>query len=195
MFIVLEGLDRSGKTTQVQALVDYFNNVEKKPTIQWQYPDRSTVIGKLINQFLQGDVKMDARSIFLLFSANRWELQEKLEDILESGTNVICDRYTHSGIAYGYANGLPLPWCFSVDDGLIVPDLVMFMDADPEQLRKRSEFGSEVFEQTAFQKKVNEMYMMFVNNKHNWIKIDASKPREMVTLDIIHNIKSHSLIL
>ncbi|KAJ3472059.1 hypothetical protein NLG97_g11323 [Lecanicillium saksenae] len=71
-FIVLEGLDRSGKTTQVKLLEQKFID-QGKPVKLMRFPDRTTQIGQMIDSYLRSAVPMDDHAIHLLFSANRWE--------------------------------------------------------------------------------------------------------------------------
>lgn len=95
--IVIEGLDRAGKSTQV-------NRISQQifaKTIK--FPERSTPIGKMIDSYLGKLSEMDDRSIHLLFSANRWEKVEDILTSLNNGQHVICDRYAFSGIAYSCA--------------------------------------------------------------------------------------------
>lgn len=70
--VVLEGLDRSGKTTQVKLLEQRFVEEGKRVKVM-RFPDRSTPIGQMIDSYLKSDVDMDDHVIHLLFSANRWE--------------------------------------------------------------------------------------------------------------------------
>lgn len=83
-FIVFEGLDRSGKTTQVDRLckkseqdgpvrLQKFPGELSSPLPELNPADRSTSIGKMIDAYLQSKADMDDRAIHLLFSANRWE--------------------------------------------------------------------------------------------------------------------------
>ncbi|KAH7318111.1 thymidylate kinase-domain-containing protein [Stachybotrys elegans] len=71
-FIVLEGLDRSGKTTQVKLLEQRFVE-EGRPVKMMRFPDRSTTIGQMIDGYLKSEVEMEDHVIHLIFSANRWE--------------------------------------------------------------------------------------------------------------------------
>ena len=77
----------------------------------------------------------------LLFSANRWENMSKISKVLESGTSIVCDRYWYSGVAYSMAKGMNGEWCSWPDKGLIQPDLVIYLKADPEVLSKRAQYG------------------------------------------------------
>lgn len=56
---------------------------------------------------------------------------EKVNDHLEKGITIICDRYWYSGVAYSAAKGLDLDWCINSDKGLIEPDLIIYLKADP----------------------------------------------------------------
>lgn len=70
--IVLEGLDRSGKTSQSNRLVTFLK--EKGLSVElWRFPDRSTSTGQMISAYLANESQLDDRAIHLLFSANRWE--------------------------------------------------------------------------------------------------------------------------
>jgi dTMP kinase len=91
---------------------------------------------------------VDDRAIHLLFSANRWESAPKLASTLASGTNIVCDRYAYSGVAFTSAKveedrssmsggELTLEWCMGPDCGLPAPDCVIFLDLDQEEAEKR----------------------------------------------------------
>lgn len=70
--IVLEGLDRCGKTSQSSKLVSHLE--EKGFSVEsWRFPDRTTSVGEMISAYLSNKSHLDDRAIHLLFSANRWE--------------------------------------------------------------------------------------------------------------------------
>ena len=69
---------------------------------------------------------MGPEAVHILFSMNRWEEKNQILDMLNSGTNVICDRYAFSGVAYSLAEGLNFEWCKGADSQLIQPDLTIF---------------------------------------------------------------------
>ena len=70
--IVLEGLDRSGKTSQSSRLLSYLEGLGHSTEL-WRFPDRSTSVGQMISAYLSNKSHLDDRTIHLLFSANRWE--------------------------------------------------------------------------------------------------------------------------
>ena len=100
--IVFEGCDRSGKTTQVKKLVEKLNR-EGKSAKMMRFPDRTTGIGSIINSYLTCAKELDDHAVHLLFSANRWELEQEILKTLQEGTNVIIDRYAYSGVAFSAA--------------------------------------------------------------------------------------------
>lgn len=86
-FFLFEGLDRSGKSTQVSLLTQYL--AERSKVEQIRFPDRTTVIGGLINNYLQSTQELNDCSIHLLFSANRWERSAAVEKQLKEGVNLV----------------------------------------------------------------------------------------------------------
>ena len=97
--IVLEGCDRSGKTTVCKRLINHLNDThqllknDQKPAKMMRFPDRDTAIGQEINKYLKGTQELDDHVIHLLFAANRWELVKDMKKALEAGQNIIVDRY------------------------------------------------------------------------------------------------------
>jgi dTMP kinase len=130
--IVLEGLDRSGKSSVVSYLCEWLSQERKGKTVGMSFPDRTTPIGKMIDEFLRHhDCELSNEAVHLLFSANRWEKTKVMEDTLAAGTSIICDRYWYSGVAYSMAKGLQKEWCTWPDKGLLEPDLVIYLQATP----------------------------------------------------------------
>lgn len=191
MFIVFEGCDRSGKSTQVDLLKQYF----KKSNLKFEhfiFPDRTTIIGKCINKFLSKELTLNAHSIHMLFAANRWEIKSQLENCLYSGTNIIVDRYAFSGIVYSSAKHIPdmsLNWCINPDCGIPQPDLIIFMDIKPSICSNRAEFGNEVYETNAFQQEVYQQFKLLFKGYANILNVDASQ-----SIDAIHNVIKHTVM-
>lgn len=139
--------------------------------------DRSTVIGQQINQYLKSESDVEDHCIHLLFSANRWEARNEILRDLNDGTTIICDRYFASGVAFSAAKGYDLEWCLAPDRGLPAPDVVLFLDLNPEEQKRRGGFGGERYEVSLFQDKVRTKFLELIQVMQtiNWIKIDANQ--------------------
>lgn len=107
--IVFEGCDRSGKSSQCQRqFAKLSERIKCKKLVfpgifLFNTADRTTIIGQMINQYLQGSCELDDHVIHLLFSANRWEVAKNIEKLLNEGITLIVDRYLYSGIAFSAA--------------------------------------------------------------------------------------------
>lgn len=191
MFIVFEGCDRSGKSTQVDLLKQYF----KKSNLKFEhfiFPNRTTIIGKCINKFLSKELTLNAHSIHMLFAANRWEMKSELENCLYCGSNIVVDRYAFSGIVYSSAkhiSDMSLNWCIYPDCGIPQPDLIIFMDIKPSICSNRAEFGNEVYETNAFQQEVYQQFKLLFKGYANILNVDASQ-----SIDAIHNVIKHTVM-
>lgn len=176
--ILVEGLDRSGKSTQVQNLHESIHNSKVL-----KFPDRSTKVGQIINEYLTTDISLPDQTIHLLFSANRWELYQQILTDLNNGITIILDRYIYSGIAYSLAklhlanisNEMAnVEWLYGPDKGLPKPDLTMFLTLDLDEIDKRANFGAERYEKRKFQEIV----------KANFLKLLDVPDESIVLLDV-----------
>lgn len=181
--IVLEGCDRSGKTTQSTKLVEALNQLNI-PARKISFPDRSTPIGSIINDYLSRKIELPDRSVHLLFSANRWELESEIRKQIESGITLIVDRYSYSGVVFTSAKQcIDFKWCCGPENGLPKPDLVMFLKLSCEEMVKRSGFGDERYENVEFQNKVDKNYDRFTNE--NFIQINAAQDIPTLTNNLL----------
>uniref|UniRef100_A0A668ULH2 dTMP kinase n=1 Tax=Oreochromis aureus TaxID=47969 RepID=A0A668ULH2_OREAU len=101
--IVLEGVDRAGKTTQCSKLVQALQQ-SGRPAEMMRFPDRTTTIGQLIGAYLENKSDLEDHTVHLLFSANRWEMVPLMKKKLEQGITLVVDRYAFSGVAFTSAN-------------------------------------------------------------------------------------------
>ena len=167
LLIVLEGNDRVGKTTQALKIVQWFKGQQKQAEMI-RFPDRNTPIGKLIDGYCKKDIKMNDHVIHLLFTANRWERFEEMQEKINAGINLVVDRYSYSGVAYSAAkDGMKFDWCFAPESGLLRPDCILFLSSDIETLEKRGDFGDEVYENCDFQTKVRQTYARMRDSSWN----------------------------
>ncbi|KAI7487219.1 thymidylate kinase [Hortaea werneckii] len=159
-FIALEGLDRSGKSTQCSRLVTHLRN-ENHQVEHLRFPDRTTPTGQIIASYLTGSVQLDDRAIHLLFSANRWEKAKQIGSLIENGVDVVCDRYYYSGCVYTAAKGIEgmdLDWCRNPETGLPRPDVCIFLDVSAEVAEQRGGFGGERYEKAEMQARVRSLF-------------------------------------
>jgi dTMP kinase len=94
-FILFEGIDKSGKTSTAKCFVTKLPNSE-----YIKFPDRTTEIGKIIDNCLRKKEKLPEAALKMLFIANRFELKSFIEKKLDEGINIVCDRYYLSNIVY-----------------------------------------------------------------------------------------------
>ena len=177
MFIVFEGIDRCGKTTQSKLLHGAIDN-----SVLMRFPNRTSAIGQMINGYLTRGEEISDAVIHLLFAANRWEARETIQRHLDAGTTVVCDRYSPSGIAYGSLRDLNMDWIEHVERGLPEPDVVVYLDLSPERAAERGDYGAERYEMLETQTKVHEAYLKLRSS--NWVVIDADRPAEEIAADI-----------
>ena len=135
-FIAFEGIDGSGKSTQVRLLSDRLRK-EDIPFYATMEPTDSP-IGSLIHQIMTGRVKTDNKVIAALFAADR--LDHLLNDVngivekINNGMNVIMDRYYFSSYAYQSVD-VPMDWVIHANEqssAILRPTVNIFIDIDPD---------------------------------------------------------------
>lgn len=180
LFIVFEGIDRSGKTTLSSRLLEHISKTNPN-CILIRFPCRTNITGTIINSVLTNKVDLPDETMHLLFSANRWEESNRIERFLNNNGIVISDRYYDSGIVYSIAKGLDEDWCKQSDKGLPEPDFKFFIDIEPTDVIDRDGYGDEKYETIEFQKKVYDTYKRSiiksssVHDDDDWILLDGKK--------------------
>jgi len=184
MIIVIEGGDQAGKLTQ-STLLEKALKKRKIKTKLFHFPDYETPIGKEIRKYLDGKRKFPPQVIHCLLAANRWE---KLQEILaaqEKNSVLIMNRYYHSNLVYGLANGMNQKWLESLDEGLPKADLVILLDVTQKESFRRQKTHRDKFEKNEeFLIKISKIYRITAKKKH-WKIIDASKSKDEVHLEIM----------
>ncbi|ODQ65689.1 thymidylate kinase [Nadsonia fulvescens var. elongata DSM 6958] len=172
LLILIEGLDRSGKSTQCDLLQSHLNSTTQANL--YKFPDRSsaTATGSLLHSYLTNPtVQLPDEAVHLLFSANRWERQQDILADLTAGKCVILDRYVYSGISFTHAKSLSaagssgviasLDWCAAPDIGLPQPDLTIFLEVDEDTAARRGGYGAERYETKEIQTRVRQVFARF----------------------------------
>ena len=146
-FFALEGIDGSGKSTQLPLLARRLEEAGF-PCLQTREPTDGPV-GSLLRRVLTGQVTCDSRVAAPLFVADRLDHLLRPEDgllaVLEGGTTVLCDRYLFSSYAYQSVD-LSLDWVIGANRpcaDLLRPDATLFLDVEPELALARSGFNHQ----------------------------------------------------
>ena len=204
-FIAFEGIDGSGKSTQISMLMDrlkkegiYCYNT-KEPT--------DSPIGSLIHQILTGRLKTDNRVIAGLFVADRLDhLLNETDGILskiKEGTTVITDRYYFSSYAY-HSVDMPMEWVIRANEqssAILRPTVTIFIDVTPEIAIERivkNRFHQELFEKRSRLEKVRENYLKafdLLKNEEKYVIIDGNQPPEKVAEAVWDTVREFCLRL
>lgn len=146
MFITFEGIDGSGKSTQIQLLKEMLE--KRNHVVTTLREPGGNILSEQIRQLLlDSREQVDPRCELLLFTAARAQLVSSvIRPALEAGKIVICDRYIDSSVAYqGYGRGLSIESIESINDfataGLI-PDITFIFDLSVDDAAKRAGFRS-----------------------------------------------------
>ena len=175
MFIVFEGIDGCGKSTQSALLAEWLTI--QGYNVQLTAEPTEGSIGKFIREeILSGKQKVEPETLALLFTADRYEhLATEVMPAIQEGKIVVCERYYYSTIAYQTAQGVDRSWLFDINKFATKPDLVFFLDVKPKTAMIRKE-GKEIFENTPFLEKVYTQYIQFADMH----RIDSSKEPRVV---------------
>ena len=178
IFIVIEGLDGSGKTTQVGLLAKKLS--QKYNVLLTAEPSRGKIATFIRQGCLYEEERLPTEAEALLFAADRIEhLQKEVKPALDEGKLVICDRYIYSSLAYQGSAGLSLAWIETINARALQPDFSIFIDVDPERVLERLQRKKSVMETLETQKKVREVYLKFFE-KGELIRVDGDKPKKAV---------------
>lgn len=158
LFIVFEGIDGSGTTTQTARLVSWLG--ETGSAIQTAEPTDSE-FGRLLRRVLKGDVPAPAATTALMFAADRVDhMDRKIEPTLASGTHVVSDRYVVSSFAY-QGSLLDLSFVKEINSLARTPDLTIFLRVSAEIAMERiarSRTERDAYEHLEFQREVAQSY-------------------------------------
>ncbi|MBA4448155.1 MAG: dTMP kinase [Nitrosopumilaceae archaeon] len=184
MIIVIEGGDQAGKLTQ-STMLEKALKKRKIKTKLFHFPDYKTPIGKEIRQYLDGKRKFPPQVIHCLLSANRWEKLEQIKQAQEKNSVLIMNRYYHSNLVYGLANGMKEKWLENLDAGLPKADLVILLDVSQKESFNRQKTNRDKFEKNEeFLRKISKIYKITAKKKR-WKIIDATKSKQEVHEEIM----------
>lgn len=192
-FITMEGVDGSGKTTQLQLTARYLLD-RGYEVVTTREPGGTKLAERIRNIVLDADAAVNPRTEVLLYLAARAEHVEKvIRPALEAGKIVLCDRFADSTMVYqGFVRGVEIDkvkalCAFAADN--VQPELTILLDAAPEALlQRRADRGvQDRFEQEGldFQKKVRDGFLLLANADPERVKkVQALQPAEAVQAEI-----------
>jgi dTMP kinase len=182
-FICIEGLDKSGKTTQSILLVEAL--VKNGFDAIYTTEPSNGEIGKFIRRYLlQRKKRMSILVEALLFAADRAQHTEKeIIPMLKNKKVVVSDRYIYSSLAYQGAAGLDIEWIKSINISALKPDITFYLDIPLKDVSQRYKQKKSVMEWPNIQKDVKDFYQFFVNKKE-MIPINGNRSKEEVARSI-----------
>lgn len=199
LFIVFEGIDGAGKTTQVELLAKRLGKMGRAVTLTAEPTGLPS--GRALREVLGGKVKKSDCEITLMFTLDRIahniDKDCGIEKLLSEGVCVICDRYYYSTLAYQGAL-VDYGWVKSMNTEcpeIRHPDICLFLDLTPEESMKRISRGresTEIYENTEMLTKVRASFMKVIEDLGERDKIriiDASSDIESVSERIFEAVK------
>jgi len=211
--IVIEGLDGSGKSTQINRLNEYLTSLGRKCR-PFHFPRTdSPVYGELIARFLRGELgdsqQVNPYLVSIMFAEDRFDFKPVLEKWLSDDEMVLLDRYIYSNVAYQcakvddlYEKNALRKWILHLEyeyHKLPKPDVNIFLDVPfaftQRQLKDKREGGDRQYLQGKqdiheadlnFQKNVRDMYLSMSDDK-NFVIIDCSDGDTVLPVDQIFN--------
>lgn len=189
-FLVLEGIDGSGTTTQVARLAAALR-ADGHPVLPTREPSEGPV-GALLRQALTRRVTgLSDAALALLFAADRvHHLTSVVEPALAEGQVVLSDRYLLSSLAYQGLR-LPMAWVEAVNARARRPDLTLYLEVAPRaaSLRRQGRGGpEELFDEDRMQQAVARAYGRVIGRhqkQQRVVRIDGEAPQEEVTAALL----------
>lgn len=203
IFIAFEGIDGSGKSTQIQMLAERIRQSGMR--CYQTFEPSAGPIGSLTRQILTGRIKTDNRVIAAMFAADR--LDHLLNDVdgiaakVKDGVAVITDRYYFSSYAY-HSVDVPMDWVIKTNEEsakVLRPDVTIFLDIDAETAMERitkNRFHTELFEKKSRLEKVRENYFKafeLLKQEEKVVIVDGTKSVEEIAEEIWKQVKKIAL--
>lgn len=195
-FIVICGLEGSGKGTQINLIKEHFkgnNNV-----IFTREPGGTNIAEKIRDIILNEDID-PLTEAYLFAAARREHIIKKIKPLLEEGKTIICDRFVYSSLVYqGLGRNLGIDFVDRLNRPVIegfYPDKIIYLDLEPEigleRIKKNNRETNRLDnEKLDFYKKCREGFLHLANNEPNkFIIINANQSEEKVFQDIKNNLK------
>ena len=217
LFIVFEGGEGSGKSTQADRLLQQLSERGHRAVLVRE--PGTTTLGQYLREYLKSKLPLTLESELLLFAAARAQLvAEEIRPTLERGISVIADRYTGSTVAYqGYGRGISrevVDYLNEYVTGGLNPDITFLLDTEPSEGLSRvgspqlqmallpedvaeagraDVEGHRRFEDQSmgFHSRVRRGYLDLAKNEPGWVTVDARLPIEELSQLIWDEVSAH----
>jgi dTMP kinase len=189
MFVVFEGIDGCGKSTQAEMCRAWLKS--KGRQVLLTHEPTNSVVGKIIKKHvLKGSLDTPILDAHLFCADREIHTKEQIIPQLKSGGDVVCDRYYHSTICYHANQGLSKKWLIMLQEFALKPDIVFVIDREPSAsyksvLEVKGENNLTKFENPKFLKSLRKHYVSLpgLMRKDNIIIINGNDIK-----DNIHSI-------
>jgi dTMP kinase len=190
-FIVFEGPEGAGKSTQIKHLVTKLR--ETLEVVQTREPGGTPAADAIRKVLLDPELTISPLTEVLLYSASRAQhVEEVIKPALENNKVVVCDRFFGTSIAYqGYGRGLELDFIYDLTKRVtqgITPDLFLLLDIDPqvglERIGQRGQKDRLELADISFHRKVREGFLAQARENPNWVIINAQQDEATVKAEI-----------
>ena len=199
-FITFEGSEGCGKSTQIKLLSEAL--IKQGRSVLTTREPGGTDVGEKIREILMDPSYLeltDLTEVFLYEAARAQLVNEIIVPSLDSGHNVLCDRFSESTLAYqGYGGKISVEWIQKIDQmarGGLSPDLTLFIDVDPEVGLKRARASAKEIDRLEekdleYHKRVYQGYLELAKKNPDRIKVvDGSKGVQEVHKEILDLVK------
>ena len=200
-FIAFEGIDGSGKSTQIGLLAE---RLKKEGVCCYTTMEPTNApVGSLVRQVMTGRIRMDNKAIAALFAADRLDhLLNEVDGIaskIEEGTTVLTDRYYFSSYAY-HSVDVPMEWVIRANEQsalILRPTVNLFIDVDPDtdlERIARNRFHQELFEKKSRLVEVRENYKKafdLLAGEEKYTVIDGNQSREAIADNIWEAVRGY----
>ncbi len=191
-FVVIEGLDGSGKGTMVREAKKFLlrKGIAEERIFCTAEPTHG-YFGKKLREMLSSSIEpnVNARQFLDLYVSDRKEhLEKEILPALKEGKIVLCDRYKYSTFVYQQLQGISLEKIAAMHEGMQTPDLAIILDIPVDDALKRigRRKKIEVFERREFMQKVRQCFLQLkeIFPQEDIVFIDASRSVAQVSGEI-----------
>ncbi|MCL4325933.1 MAG: dTMP kinase [Candidatus Thermoplasmatota archaeon] len=203
-FLIIEGIDGAGKSTVAKYI---YKELSSKIKINITAEPTSGDVGKLVED-ISYERNNNGMLLTLLYTADRIIHSKDINDLIERGESVICDRYMYSTVAYQAVQlydmkifdrtDNALQWLLNLQKMSVsyIPDIKIYIDITPEIAISRISSKSKIhpFEKKQFLDRVRNNYLSIMDIEKNWIVVNGSEPYDKTGNYIINTLKNKNFI-